>query len=401
MVVAGAHPHIRKAQGVIEGDGGIVVRAHLEGDGLCSQRESICRHALEQALGDALPALRRVHAHIEDAQLAVDHLTACAAHKGAVFAGDPPAAVRAPDLVGELAARPGVGGHGAALQLDGSVDVVDRERVQEEAAHCAAVCNPARGQGVRDLEAGALCLLGIREARVDGEQHGRVAAAELAGPLHGGKGLQQAEAVRGPQLLGAKGEGALLEAGGVLAQAVADERQLLPRLAPGLGNLGGLAHGVEVKAGHAPFIEHEAHGVDLLAHGVFDDSHAPAQASPPCMPGNGVERGHPEGRTAQAAGDALGGGDADAHAGERAGAPAGDDQVDVCRRKPRARQQLARPRQEDLVRAARCRGVCSGDELRLPARDVAQAEGEHVACGVEGQCDSLASHRASGSPRVR
>ena len=349
MVVVRPHAHILKPDGMVERQSGLVVAAHLQGDGICRKGAGVGRHALEQTLRDTLTALVGVDAHVEDAQLAIDDLAARAAHEHAVLTRHPPAAVCAAYLVCKLAARPSVLGHGALLQLRHRIGIVDRHRMQEQPSNGAAIGNAACGHVVCYAQASALCLLCIRQARVNGQQKSRIPATQLFLIAQGSICLQQALSIRGPKLLRCQGKKLVVKQLCVFVQAIAQKRKRLTCLSPLGCNIGRFGNAVQIQAHHSVIAQVVAHGVDLLAHGVFYHAYASTHAAAPCVPRHGVKRRDAVDRAAQTAGHAFGGCDADAHARKRARAPADDDHIDIISSELRLGEHIARTGKQDLV----------------------------------------------------
>ena len=177
-------------------------------------------------------------------------------------------------------------------------------------------------------QARAFGLFGVGEARVDRQHQGGVAAGVRVGRAGLAcqvlrPGTQQAFGAGVPEVLvGHAREARIGQELLVLLEAVAREQQLL-----GVGTLGQLGCGVG-RLEHA-FGAEEARGallgevvdarVELAAHGVVHHRKLAAHARKPRRVRHGVQRGCTVAGDLQRAGDALGAGDADAHARERAG----------------------------------------------------------------------------------
>ena len=239
---------------------------------------------------------------------------------------DPPAATGLGELLVEHLLRPrrvrralvggrlerGHGGgivhrHGAQLQVDARKRVVHAGELD--------------GRRLLEAKARALRLLGVREARVDGQDQRRVAGLLVKDPsLHGSPQEPLARGV--PRPLGREGrEPRGLKAGTVLGQTVARERKpggigpLRPRGHAGIRLEHGLGREGAVRTGLVKLVDA---GIDLAAHGVSRHGEHAARARGPRRPRHRVERGGAIERKPRAARKALGRGNANPHARERA-----------------------------------------------------------------------------------
>ena len=110
-----------------------------------------------------------------------------------------------------------------------------------------------------------------------------------------------------------------------------------------------LGHHVGLQPRNARVIKLVAHGIHFLAHGIGNDAQPATHAGTPGAPGDRIERGDSVQRNSQAAGDSLGSRHADAHAGERPGAAAHGDGIDITRHEPGFLEQEGGPCEQDLV----------------------------------------------------
>ncbi len=248
------------------------------------------------------------------------------------------------------------------------------------------------GRGLGHAEAHALVLLGVGQARVHGQHERGVARFGGVIALARCSGMQQRLSRGVPEpLVEEAREAGSLEARLVLLEAVAREHELVPIVArrpPGHARIC-LAHALGGEgAVRALVVEHVDARVDLAAHGIVRDGEQPALPRQPCAPGDGVEgRGAVE-HAAQAAGDSLGRGDADAHARERAGAAAHEHRVDVRHGEACAPERVERRRDELDVRLAPAQMVARGEHAHVGGPALAGGPRgdracEHVGRGIK------------------
>ena len=205
-----------------------------------------------------------------------------------------------------------------------------------DARECVVDAGELHRRRLLEAQPRALGLLRVREARVDGQGQRRVAGLLVKhASLHGSAKQPLAGGV--PSVLGGKARKARsLKARPILDQPVSRERELgrIRTLGPG-GNAGicledGLGGEGAVRAVAVQFVDA---GVDLAAHGIASHRERATNASVPRRPRHRVERrGAVQGQPRPAR-KALGRGDADAHARERAWTAAHEHGVDVAHRK--------------------------------------------------------------------
>ena len=175
----------------------------------------------------------------------------------------------------------------------------------------------------------ALVLLGVREARVDGEHQRRVAGVEGLR----GSGKRQALARGIPQgLVQNVFEACGLEARAILLEPVAREGEpgRIPTRRPRGHALVGLADGLGGKgAVGTSVIQLVDAGVDLSTHGVVSHGEKPAHTRLPRAPRRRVKNGDAMEGLGEAAREALGRSNANTHAREAAGTAANKNAVEV------------------------------------------------------------------------
>ena len=295
----------------------------------------------------------------------------------------------------------------ARLELGHGADVVDRHGTQLAVDAGKRVVHAGDGGRQRLFEAqpSALVLLGIGEARVDGQHEGRIARVNGAvrdAPEHARSdgGTKQALARGMPGVLVSEAREARgLKLGAVLLEAIARKHDLPGVVArgPSLDGIGRLHDGLDLKQAHGAVLTHLVEGrVDLAAHGVSHNAHEPAHAVGPHAPGNGVERGHPVERAPQAARESLCRGDADAHARERAGTAPHEHRVHVRHRKAGAAQDVQARGHELLVGMAATQMVAARQQLDALLTQTPDGAGKHVRRRVDGKDDLLGSGFAHG-----
>ena len=182
----------------------------------------------------------------------------------------------------------------------------------------------ARNFALRALgktEAFALVFLGIRKARIDRKDAGRVAVTR-------GMCKEEALARRPPQAaLYAASDLVLAQQLAIAHETVASQLNLVPvrGLAPLIKRHGSLDHALALKltlgALVAQYIQSRIH---LAAHGIGQNAEFATHASLPRGPCAGIERRHTQQRHVGTARQALGGGNADTHAGKRTRAATDD-----------------------------------------------------------------------------
>ena len=200
-------------------------------------------------------------------------------------------------------------------------------------------------------------------------------------------------------LIGKTREPRGLKPGTILLEAIARERDLAGIRAsrPRLDGDGHLHDGLHLKQAHGTVLVHLVQpGIDLAAHGVTHDAHKAANTGRPRAPGNSVERGGAVERASQAARQALGRGDANAHARERARATPHEHRVDVIHRKPRARQDIQARGHELLVGVPTAQVVATRQKLDTRLAHATNGAGKHVRRRVNGQDNLLGSGFAHG-----
>ena len=269
--------------------------------------------------------------------------------------------------------------HGAQLQVDARKRVVHAGELD--------------GRRLLEAKARALRLLGVREARVDGQDQRRVAGLLVKDPsLHGSPQEPLARGV--PRPLGREGrEPRGLKAGAVLGQAVARERKpggigpLRPRGHAGIRLEHGLGREGAVRTGLVKLVDA---GIDLAAHGVSRHGEHAARARGPRRPRHRVERGGAIERKPRAARKALGRGNANPHARERARATPHEHGVQVAHRKARVGERLLRRGHQLHVGLTATHMVARGQHRHGSVRAHApDGAGQHVRRGVYGQDDLL------------
>ena len=160
----------------------------------------------------------------------------------------------------------------------------------------------------------ALVFLGVRKARIDRQNAGRVSVARSMRK-------EQALARRPPQVaLHAAGCLVLTQKLAVTYQAVTRQPNLIPVgcLAPLIERHGCLDHALTLKLTLGAFVpQHIQRRVYLAAHGVCKNTKLAAHASLPCRPGASIERRHAQQRHVGTARQTLCGGDTDTHARKR------------------------------------------------------------------------------------
>ena len=397
-VVAGATALLREAERAIERPGGLVLLVHLKGDRGGTEHLRVVGNAGDEARGDALATARGVHDDPLDLKVRPREHAARKADDGPLVMGHPPAATGLGKLLVEHPLRPRgvrralIGGglehrhgsgvvhrHGAQLQVDARERVIDAGELH--------------GRRLLEAEVRALGLLGVREARVDGQDERRVAGLLVkdAG-LHGRVDQPLAGGI--PRLLGREGcEARSLKACAVLDQAVACERELGRVGATGpVGHAGvGLRHGLGREgAARARLVELVDAGIDLAAHGVAGNREHAARTGGIRRPGHRVERGSSVQRQPRAAREALGRGDTDAHARERSRAAPHEHGIEVGHRKAGVGERPLRRGHEFHVGPAAAHMVARGQHrhgtVGVHASDGA---GQHVRGRVQRKDDLL------------
>ena len=243
----------------------------------------------------------------------------------------------------------------------------------------AGKVNGGRG---RKAQARALVLLGVGEARVDGQDQRRVSGGVKGAGLNGG--AHQALAGGVPRLLRRHLRGAkagALKARAVLDQAVSGEGKLIsillgsPGLDAGVSLHDGLRGEGAVGAGLVQLVDA---GVDLAAHGVSGHGELAADAGLVGGPGHGVERRGSVERTSQAAGKALCRGNANTHAREGAGAASHQNRVHVRHAKASVCQRALAGAHELHVCLAAAEVVGGGQNLHGAICHARDGAGQHV-----------------------
>ena len=256
--------------------------------------------ARDQARGDALAAAARGHGDVGDLQLVAYDGAARIADDAAAVVRDPPHVVVRGHVVVENVFGPRLvvrGGKDLGLELRDGVDVVDGHGAQlvVDIREGVVAAGELDGRGLLQAEAGALVLLRVGKARVDGQHERRIAGLLVEGPRLR-RGAREPLARGPPGLLRrelAVGKPGGLELRAVLGQAVAREHKL-PRVRAG-GPLGharagldnGLGHESAVRAGVIQPIDAR---VGLAAHGVARDREGAAHARRVRGPGHRVKR---------------------------------------------------------------------------------------------------------------
>ena len=404
-VVARATALLRKAERAVERPGGLVLLVHFEGDRGGTEHLRVVGNAGHKARGDALAPARRVHDDLLDLKVRPREQATRKADDRPLVVRDPPAASGLGELLVEHLLSPrrvrrglvggslerGHGGgvvhrHGTKLQVDARERVIDAGELH--------------GRRLLEAQAGALGLLGVGEARVDGQDQRRVAGLFVKDPSLDGR-AQQSLARGVPRLLGREGREARgLKARTVLDQAVARERELgrvgatCPRSHAGVGLRHGLGREGAVRARLVELVDA---GVHLAAHGVARHGERAARAGVPRRPRHRIERGGSKERKPRAAREALGRGDADAHTRERAGAAPHEHGVEVVHRKAGLRERPLRRGHQLHVGLASAQMVARGQHRHGTVRAHApDGTGQHVRGRVQRKDGLLGRDRGSG-----
>ena len=340
-VVRAAAPYLLEAKRGVCGPRGCVLLVHLERCRGGVQHVRVVADARHEPGRDAPATPVARDDDVSHLEVVARELAAREADDDAEVVRDPPAAAGLRELVVEHVLGPRRVGRahvGLALERRDGRQVVDGHGAQLEVPVCQRVVHAGDldARGRLQAQALALVLLRVREARVDGQHQGRVAAA-----AHGRRRPGAREPLRRgvPQrLVQHAREAGRLEAVAVLLQAVAREREL-GRVRAGHELLHGVicrddALRVE-RAVRARVVQQVDAGVDLAAHRVVHHGQKPALAGGPRAPRHGVQGRRAKERATQTAREALCRRDAYAHARERPRAPAHEHGVHVAHRKAR------------------------------------------------------------------
>ena len=184
-VVAGTTALLHEAERTIERAGALVLLVHLKGERGRAEHLRVVGHTGHQARGDALAPARGVHDDLLDLKVRPREHASRKADDGPLVVRDPPAAARLGELLVEHALRPrrvrrALVGRGLERRHCGGV--VERHRAKLQVNARERVIHTGKLHRRRRLEAQAraLGLLGVGEARVDGqdERRGRQAGRQ-------------------------------------------------------------------------------------------------------------------------------------------------------------------------------------------------------------------------------
>ena len=249
----------------------------------------------------------------------------------------------------------------------------------------------------RDLDGGrsgkaetlALVFLRVGQARIDGQDEGGVPVSDASAALGGGGGTHEALARRQPERLVREGrEARRLESGPVLGQTAARELQVGLVLArrPIRDADIGLHDCLGLEGAMGAFVVEQIDArIDLATHGVGSHCQLAAHARRPGIPGHGVEGRGAIKRLAEAAGQALACGDADADAREGARAAAHQDGVDVAHPITRLGKHVRAGGDELDVGLAATEVVARGKHLHGAALHARHSAGEHIGRCIKSQ----------------
>ena len=391
-VVVGAAARLGKAERRVQRAGGLVAVPDLQRDGLRAQHLGVVSHAREQAAGHAGAAMRLFDRDVVDLEIRARERAARESDHAALVVRDPPGAAGLRELLVEHVALPrrvDALGKDGRLELGDHVEVVHGHGAQLQVDRGERVVHTRHLDGCRRLEPQALAFVFLRvgQSRVDGQDERGVAVADTGAALGGRSRAQQALARRQPERLVHVGRKARrLEARTVLGKTAAREPQVLPvracgpvcdadvRLHDRLGLEGAVC---------ALVVEYVDAGIDLAAHRVGRHSELAAHTGRPRGPRDGVERRGAVERGAEAAGQALARGDADADARERAGSAPDQHGVHVAHRQARLGQHVRAGGHELHVCLAAAEVVARGEHLHGAAVHARDGARQHIGRSVE------------------
>ena len=272
----------------------------------------------QQLAGNALTAMCRVDGDIQNLHITVHDHTAGKAQQLAVVVCHPPTTRRSDVLAQfgqEHARRPClVSGTFKAGSLQRACALgIRRAHGTELQMTTGELIGNTRNFALRTLgktKTLALVFLGIRKARVNRQDAGRIAVTRSVRE-------QQALARRPPQVaLHAAGGLVLTQQLAIAHETVTGQLNLAPVrcLAPLIERHGGLDHVFALKLTLGTLIDqHIQRRIYLTAHSIGQDTKLAAHASLPRRPSASVERRHAQQRNIGTTREALGSGDADAH----------------------------------------------------------------------------------------
>ena len=396
-IVVGATANLVVAKLGIEVLSGGIVDVHLKRGGDGAQHLTVIGHARQQAARDALAAAPLGHRHVGDLHLAAGKDAAGIANELALVMRDPPNVTRLREIVGEEAFAPGRvvrGREDLRLKRRHRGNVVHAHGTKLQMTVCERIVAAGHGNRLGLLEAQALglVLLGVRKTGIDGQHERRVARLDVGadGGEPGSMGTQQALALRVPDVLVREARKARrLKLGPVLLETVARECNVggIGALRPCGNRLGHLGNRLHLKQALRPGLAHAIEArIDLAPHGIVHHAHQAANAGVPGAPGNRVERGGTKERALEPAGQALGRGDADAHARERTGPASHKHRVHVGHGAAGPRQHLGADAHQLLVGMATAQAVARRQHLYvrgcLAGRELRQGARKHVSRGI-------------------
>ena len=403
-IVAATTSHLLKAQALIQPAGCLVAVVHLKSDLRSAQRLSVVGKARDQAAGDALVPTLGVDGHVEHLEpVARKHATR-EAHNLAAVVRHPPGAPRLGELVLKHGSRPRLvhaARKGSAFQGLYLHNVVHRHGAQLRVDACQLLGHAGALHKTRLAQAQtlALGLLGVGQARVDGQHQGRIArVAHVIARTCRRRTQQSLRRGMPAGLIHEARKTRFLELRAILLQAIAgkhDGGRVRAKLSRPCIHAGlRLHHGLGDERAHGTLVAHLVDTrVDLAAHGVTHHAHHAARTGRPGSPGRGVERGGSVQGFAKTAAQALRRGNANAYAGERAGSAPYQHLVHVRHGQVRLGQAVKRRGSELDVGLAAAEVVAAGKHAHAGCAVFARGPlrngtAEHVGRSVERKHDA-------------